>query len=131
MVGLLARLDWEFFTSFPSRRAGQAGILSAWVGSLLVILVTASVVVPMGVGAGIYLEEYARKNWVTNIIEINVSNLAAVPQSSTASWRLGCSSTAWDRSQHFDSRPDPRAADPADHHRRDARGDPGRAMDHS
>jgi phosphate transport system permease protein len=78
MVGL-PRLDWEFFTSFPSRRAGQAGILSAWVGSLLVILVTASVAVPMGVGAGIYLEEYARKNWVTNIIEINVSNLAAVP----------------------------------------------------
>jgi phosphate transport system permease protein len=78
MVGL-PRLDWEFFTSFPSRRAGQAGILSAWVGSLLVILVTASVALPMGVGSGIYLEEYARKNWVTNIIEINVSNLAAVP----------------------------------------------------
>jgi phosphate transport system permease protein len=75
----LPRLTWEFFTSFPSRRAGQAGILSAWVGSLLVILVTALVAVPMGVGAGIYLEEYARKNWVTNIIEINVSNLAAVP----------------------------------------------------
>ncbi len=78
MAGL-PRLGWEFFTSFPSRRAGQAGILSAWVGSLLVILVTALVAVPMGVGAGIYLEEYARKNWVTNIIEINVSNLAAVP----------------------------------------------------
>src|SRR5829696_2358210 len=45
----LPRLSWEFFTSFPSRRAGQAGILSAWVGSLLVILVTASVAVPMGV----------------------------------------------------------------------------------
>jgi phosphate transport system permease protein len=75
----LPRISWEFFTNFPSRRAGQAGILSAWVGSLLVILITAVVAVPLGVGAGIYLEEYARRNWVTNIIEINVTNLAAVP----------------------------------------------------
>ena len=75
----LPRISWEFFTNFPSRRAGQAGILSAWVGSLLVILVTAVVGVPLGIGAGIYLEEYSRKNWLTNIIEINVSNLAAVP----------------------------------------------------
>jgi len=75
----LPRISWDFFTNFPSRRAGQAGILSAWVGSLLVILVTAVVGVPLGVGAGIYLEEYARRTWVTNIIEINVTNLAAVP----------------------------------------------------
>jgi phosphate transport system permease protein len=78
-VAGLPRISWEFFTSFPSRRASGAGILSAWVGSVLVILVTALVAVPMGVGAGIYLEEYARKNWMTNVIEINVSNLAAVP----------------------------------------------------
>ena len=75
----LPRISWDFFTNFPSRRAGQAGILSAWVGSLLVILVTAAVGVPLGVGAGIYLEEYARRTWVTNIIEVNVTNLAAVP----------------------------------------------------
>lgn len=75
----LPRLSWEFFTSFPSRRASQAGILSAWVGSVLVILVTAAVGVPLGIGAGIHLEEYAPKNWLTGIIEINVSNLAAVP----------------------------------------------------
>jgi phosphate transport system permease protein len=75
----LARLDWNFLTNFPSRRAAQAGILSAWVGSLLVITVTASIGVPLGVGAGIYLEEYGRRNWLTNTIEINVSNLAAVP----------------------------------------------------
>jgi phosphate transport system permease protein len=75
----LPRLSWDFFTSFPSRRAGQAGILSAWVGSLLVILVTAAVGVPLGVGAGIYLEEYAPRNWMTGVIEINVTNLAAVP----------------------------------------------------
>ena len=75
----LGRLSWDFLTSYPSRRASAAGILSAWVGSLLVILVTALVAVPLGIGAGIYLEEYAPRNWMTNIIEVNVSNLAAVP----------------------------------------------------
>jgi len=75
----VARLDWNFLTNFPSRRAAQAGILSAWVGSLLVILVTACIGAPLGVGAGIYLEEYSARNWLTNIIEVNVANLAAVP----------------------------------------------------
>jgi phosphate transport system permease protein len=75
----LPRLSWDFFTSFPSRRASAAGILSAWVGSLLVILVTGLIGIPLGVAAGIYLEEYAPRNWMTNVIEINVSNLAAVP----------------------------------------------------
>jgi phosphate transport system permease protein len=73
------RLSWDFFTSYPSRRAGQAGILSAWVGSTLVMLVTAFFAVPLGVAAGVYLEEYAPKNWVTDIIEINITNLAGVP----------------------------------------------------
>jgi phosphate transport system permease protein len=75
----LPRLSWDFFTNFPSRRATQAGILSAWVGSLLIIVVTAFFAVLLGVSSGIYLEEYARKNWLTNIIEINVNNLAGVP----------------------------------------------------
>ncbi len=73
------RLTSEFFTSFPSRRAGQAGILSAWVGSLLVMLVTALFAIPVGIASAIYLEEYARKNWFTDIIEINITNLAGVP----------------------------------------------------
>ena len=73
------RLDWDFFTSFPSRRASQAGILSAWVGSTLVMLVTAFFAVPLGVASGVYLEEYARKNWITDLIEINITNLAGVP----------------------------------------------------
>ncbi|TAH40489.1 MAG: phosphate ABC transporter permease PstA [Betaproteobacteria bacterium] len=73
------RLNPEFFMSFPSRRAANAGILSAWVGSLLVMLVTAVSAVPLGVAAGVYLEEYAPKNLVTDIIEINVTNLAGVP----------------------------------------------------
>ncbi len=73
------RLRPEFFTQFPSRRAAQAGILSAWVGTFLVMIVTAAVAVPLGVSAGIYLEEYAPKNWVTDVIEINITNLAGVP----------------------------------------------------
>jgi phosphate transport system permease protein len=75
----LGHLSWDFFTSFPSRRASAAGILSAWVGSALVMLVTALVAVPIGVAAGVYLEEYAPKNLLTDIIEINVTNLAGVP----------------------------------------------------
>jgi len=73
------RLSWDFFTQFPSRKPGQAGILSAWVGSTLVMIVTASTAVPLGVAAGVYLEEYAPKNWMTDLIEINVTNLAGVP----------------------------------------------------
>jgi phosphate transport system permease protein len=78
-VSGVPRLSAEFFTSFPSRRAGQAGILSAWVGSILVMLVTALVAVPLGIAGAVYLEEYARKNWFTDVIEINITNLAGVP----------------------------------------------------
>ncbi|MEJ7668931.1 MAG: phosphate ABC transporter permease PstA [Casimicrobiaceae bacterium] len=74
-----SRLNPEFFTQFPSRRAGQAGILSAWVGTTLVMLVTAFFAVPLGIGAGVYLEEYAPKHWITDVIEINITNLAGVP----------------------------------------------------
>ncbi len=73
------RFTWEFVSSFPSRRAVHAGILAAWVGSSLVMLVTACTAVPVGVMAAIYLEEYAPKNWFTGIIEIDVTNLAGVP----------------------------------------------------
>lgn len=69
----------DFYSNFPSRRAARAGLLSALVGSALVMLVTFISAVPMGVGAAIYLEEYAPKNWFTEIIEVNVTNLAAVP----------------------------------------------------
>lgn len=73
------RFNQEFLTNFPSRRAGSAGLLTAWVGSLLVMAVTFVTAVPLGVAAGVYLEEYAPKNWFTDLIEINVSNLAGVP----------------------------------------------------
>ena len=78
-VNGLARINMDFLTSCPSRRAANAGILSAWVGSVLVMLVTACAAVPLGVAAGVYLEEYAPKNWMTDIIEINVTNLAGIP----------------------------------------------------
>jgi phosphate transport system permease protein len=73
------RLTLAFFTSFPSSDPAQAGILSAWVGSLLVILTTALFAIPIGILAGVYLEEYAPKNAVTSAIEIAVNNLAGVP----------------------------------------------------
>ncbi len=73
------RIDWQFVTSFPSRRATQAGILPALVGSSLIMLVTAVVGIPLGVAAAIYLEEYAHRTWLTELIEVTVTNLAGVP----------------------------------------------------
>jgi len=73
------RLTPQFFLSFPSSNPAEAGILAAWVGSLLVILTTAIIAVPIGMLAGVYLEEYAPKNPITNTIEIAVNNLAGVP----------------------------------------------------
>jgi phosphate transport system permease protein len=72
-------MTWDFFTNFPSRRAANAGLLTALVGSALVMIITFFSAVPMGVAAAIYLEEYAPKNWLSEIIEVNVTNLAAVP----------------------------------------------------
>ena len=73
------RINPDFFTSFPSRKPEKAGIYSAWIGTSLVMFVTAMAAVPLGVAAGIYLEEYAKKNWLADLIEINVTNLAGVP----------------------------------------------------
>lgn len=73
------RLGWTFLSSYPSRKPDAAGILSPIVGTCLVMLVTAFTAIPLGIAAGIYLEEYARKNWLTTIIEINTANLAGVP----------------------------------------------------
>ncbi len=75
---------WErfhpgFFTQYASRRAESAGILAAWVGSFAVMIVTGLVAVPLGIASGIYLEEYAPRNRLTALIEINISNLAGVP----------------------------------------------------
>jgi phosphate transport system permease protein len=79
LVDGLARLDWQFLTSFSSRRAQRAGILAPLAGTIWLLLLVALISFPLGVGAGIYLEEYATDNLLTRLIEINIANLAAVP----------------------------------------------------
>jgi phosphate transport system permease protein len=73
------RLTWEFLTSYPSRSPTLAGILPALVGSAYLMVLTAAIAIPLGVGAAIYLEEYARPSRLTAFIEVNISNLAGVP----------------------------------------------------
>jgi len=73
------RLSYDFLTSFPSRRAERAGIWHALTGSLFVIAVTTALALPIGVGAAIYLEEYSRRTALSRLIELNITNLAAVP----------------------------------------------------
>ena len=75
----LGRLSWQFLTSYPSRRAIEAGILPALVGSIYVIGLTALIAVPLGVGAAIHLEEYGGQGRLSRLIEINIANLAGVP----------------------------------------------------
>ena len=77
--GLPVVLRSGFLTNNASYLPGKAGILTALIGSLCVMLVTFLAAVPLGIAAAVYLEEYARKNWLTNLIEINISNLAGVP----------------------------------------------------
>ena len=71
--------NWMFFSSGDSREPELAGIRGALVGSLLTLLVTLGVCLPIGVLAAIYLEKYAPRNRLTDFIEININNLAAVP----------------------------------------------------
>jgi phosphate transport system permease protein len=73
------RLSLDFLTSFPSRRASDAGIWHALTGSIAVIGVTAALAVPIGVAAAIHLEEYGSRGAIGRLIEINITNLAAVP----------------------------------------------------
>jgi len=75
----LPRLSWDFLVSYPSRKPEEAGILSALVGSLWLMVLTALFAFPVGVGAAVYLEEYAPEHWLTRLIEINIANLAGVP----------------------------------------------------
>ncbi len=72
-------LDWQFLTSLPSRFPERSGISSALWGSLWLIGLTALFSLPIGVGTAIYLEEYARRGWLTRVIQTNISNLAGVP----------------------------------------------------
>ncbi|MDA9179748.1 phosphate ABC transporter permease PstA [Emcibacteraceae bacterium] len=76
---IIQGFNWSFFTSGDSREPELAGIWSATVGSLLTLLVTFVISFPVGVGSAIYLEEFAPRNRFTDLIEININNLAAVP----------------------------------------------------
>lgn len=73
------RLSWQFLSNFPSRMAEKAGILSALVGTVWIMGLTSLFAIPLGIGAGIYLEEYGKKNPLTRLIEINIANLAGIP----------------------------------------------------
>src|ERR671917_961568 len=75
----LPRLSWDFLASFPSVSPQNSGIYPALLGSLWLLGLTALLSVPLGVGAATYLEEYAPDNWLTRLIEVNISNLAGVP----------------------------------------------------
>jgi phosphate transport system permease protein len=75
----VGRVSWDFITSYPSRFADQAGIKGALFGTLWLMGLTALFAVPMGIGAAIYLEEFAPHNWLSRIIETNINNLAGVP----------------------------------------------------
>jgi phosphate transport system permease protein len=75
----LPRLNIRFLTSYPSRIAENSGILPALVGSLWVGSLTALISFPLGVLTGVYMEEYAKRNIFTEILDINISNLAGVP----------------------------------------------------
>ena len=72
-------LSWHFITDYPSRHPEEAGLFSALMGTVWLMVMTALFTVPVGVGAAIYLEEYAPRNFFTRFIEINVANLAGVP----------------------------------------------------
>ncbi|HWP29223.1 MAG TPA: phosphate ABC transporter permease PstA [Chloroflexota bacterium] len=75
----LPTLTWDFLTNYPSRFPEQAGIRAALVGSLWLVGLTALFAVPTGIAAGVWLEEYARRGWLSRVIEVNIANLAGVP----------------------------------------------------
>ncbi len=79
LVDGVRRIDWDFLTSLPSRKAEKSGIYTALMGSIWILFFTTIIAFPLGVAAGIYLEEYGKKNKFAGLLEINISNLAGVP----------------------------------------------------
>jgi len=75
----IQRIDWNFLTALPSRRAENAGIFTAMMGTIWILVLTTIIAFPIGVSAAIYLEEYAKQGRLSKILEINISNLAGVP----------------------------------------------------
>lgn len=79
LVKGLSRIQWSFLFNLPSRHAEQAGIYTALAGMFSLLLFTMITAIPIGILAGIYLQEYGKNNWMTRFIEVNISNLAGVP----------------------------------------------------
>ncbi len=79
LIDGVQRIDWEFMVSLPSRFPEKAGVLTAWTGTLWILFLTAIIAIPLGIAAGIYLEEYSKKGRLANLLEINIANLAGVP----------------------------------------------------
>jgi len=79
LIDGIQRIDWGFITDLPSRKPEKSGIYTALMGSIWILLLTTAISFPMGVAAGVYLEEYGKKNRLSALLEINISNLAGVP----------------------------------------------------
>lgn len=79
LIDGLQRIDWDFITSLPSRKAERAGIYTALMGSVWILVFTTIIALPLGIAAAIYLEEYAKQSRLSSLLEVNISNLAGVP----------------------------------------------------
>lgn len=79
LIDGIRRIDWEFITNLPSRKAERSGIYTALLGSIWILGLTTIIAFPLGVAAGVYLEEYSKKNKFSGLLEVNISNLAGVP----------------------------------------------------
>ncbi|MFC0773457.1 phosphate ABC transporter permease PstA [Terrimonas alba] len=75
----MTRINWDFFQNLPSRHAEKSGIRTALAGMLSLLFFTVIIALPIGIFAGIYLQEYGKKNRLAKFIEINIANLAGVP----------------------------------------------------
>lgn len=79
LIDGIRRIDWGFITDLPSRKPERSGIYTALMGSIWILILTTIISFPIGVAAGVYLEEYTNKSRFASILEINISNLAGVP----------------------------------------------------
>jgi phosphate transport system permease protein len=79
LIDGLPFLNWNFLSSYASRKPLESGILAPLAGTIWVVGLTALLTIPIGVGTAIYLEEFARKNKFNRLIELNIANLAGVP----------------------------------------------------
>jgi len=79
LIDGLGFLNWKFLTTYASRKPLESGILAPMAGTVWVVGLTAVFTIPIGIGTAIYLEEFASKNRLTRLIELNISNLAGVP----------------------------------------------------